>query len=136
MAKQNDLKKRLKAADRRRNRRGASGVPVVAASPVQPHVRTSDLIANALVEYANSDEQSSDIVAATALRACSRGDLPKTDPARGLALKIEAIAKQPGVTPRSYRATLVELLEAANLHQGKDSSDSFLAYLSILADGV
>jgi hypothetical protein len=136
MVNRNDLKKRLKAADRRRNRRVAPQGPVVAASPLEPRVRPADLIANVLVGYAAAEQSATDIVAVAALRACSRGDLPAKEPARGLALKIEAVTKQPGVTPRSYRGAVVELLDAANLHLGKDSPDSFLDYLAILSEDV
>ena len=136
MAKRNDFKKRLKAADKRRKRRSAPGNAVVVAGPVEPRIRPANLIANVLVDYADRGESPTDIVAATALRACLRGHLPAKDPARGLALEIEAVGKQPGVTPRSYRDAITELLDAAQLHVGEDSPDSFLGYLSLLSESL
>lgn len=138
MAKRNDLKKRLKAADRRRNRRQAGQGSSVKTPPKQPQVRAADMIAELLVAYAREEKSPSDMVVSSALRACSCGDLPKKEPARSLALKIEGVSRQPGVTARAYRGAIKELAEAASLHQGsqKDSSDAFLAYLLILADAA
>ena len=138
MAKRNDLKKRLKAADRRRNRRKAAGGSVIKTAPKQPQVRPADMIAELLVAYAREEKSPSDIVVSSALRACSCGDLPSKEPARSLALKIEAVSHQRGVTARAYRGALKELAEAANLHQSsqKDSPDAFLTYLSILAEAA
>jgi len=135
MVKQSNLKKRLKAADRRRNRRQAAQGSVVKTAPKQPQVRPADMIVELLVAYAQEEKSPSDIVVSSALRACSCGDLPSKEPARSLALKIEAVSRQPGVTARAYRTALKELAEAAKLHQGsqKDEPDAFLAYLSILS---
>ncbi|MDB4695038.1 hypothetical protein OAF47_01085, partial [bacterium] len=134
MAKRNDLKKRLKAADRRRNRRQATQGSVVTTAPSQPSVSPSDMIVELLVAYASEEKSPSDIVAATALKACARGDLPGKDPARTLAIKIEEVGRRPSVTARAYRGALKELIEAATLQQGsrKETPDAFLAYLSIL----
>lgn len=136
MAKRNDLKKRLKAADRRRNRRHAVQGSTVKAAPSQPQVRPADVIAELLMNYARNEKSPADIVVTTALKACERGDLPSKEPARSLTLKIEAVAAMPGVTARAYRGAIKELLEAAGLHQGsqKERPDAFLAYLSILAE--
>ena len=87
---------------------------------------------------AEAAKSPSDIVATAALKACSRGDLPSKEPARGLAMEIEKVASQPGVTARAYKAALKELSEAAAQHQKsqKETPDAFLAYLAILAGSV
>jgi hypothetical protein len=138
MAKRNDLKKRLKAADRRRNRRQAALGTVGKPAPKEPQARPADMIAELLVAYACEEKSPSDIIVSSALRACLCGDLPNKEPARSLGLKIEAVSRQPGVTARAYRGALKELSEAASLHQGsqKDSPDAFLAYLSVLAEAA
>jgi hypothetical protein len=158
MAKRNDLKKRLKAADRRRNRRqatqgsatqgsatqgsatqgSASQSSAIKTTPSQPSVSPSDMIVERLMSYVCEDKSPSDIVATVALKACSRGDLPSKEPARTLAIKIQQVASQPGVSARAYRVALKDLIEAAALHEGnqKETPDAFLAYLSILAGSV
>ncbi len=135
MAKRNDLKKRLKAADRRRSRRQAAQGSAVKASLSQPSVSPSDMIVERLMSYVSENKSPSDVVATAALKACARGVLPAKEPTRTLAIKIEEVASQSGVTPRSYRGALKELIEAAALHEGnqKETPDAFLAYLSILA---
>ena len=94
MSKRNDLKRRLKAADRRRNRRKASqSVPQDAANqgePSLPQVNPADLIAEILVKYGREDKSPSDIAATAALRACLNGDVPSKEPARTLATTIES----------------------------------------------
>jgi hypothetical protein len=138
MAKRNDLKKRLKAADRRRNRRQAVQGSGVNTPPSQPSVSASDMIVDLLMAYVSEEKSPSDIVAVTALKTCARGDLPSKDPARTLAIKMKEVESRPGVTARAYRGALKELIEAAALHQEsqKETPDAFLAYLSILAGSV
>lgn len=138
MAKRNDLKKRLKAADRRRNRRQAAQGSVIKMAPSEASVSPSDMIVDHLLAYASTAKSPSDIVARAALKACFRGDLPSKEPARGLAMEIEKVASQPGVTARAYTAALKELSEAAAQHQKsqKETPDAFLAYLAILAGSV
>lgn len=138
MAKRNDLKKRLKAADRRRSRRQSAQGSAANAAPSQPAVSPADMVVNLLLDYVSEDKSPSDVVATAALKACARGDLPTKDPARTLAIKIEAVASQPGVTARAYRGAIKELIEAAALHESnqKETPDAFLAYLSILAGSV
>ena len=142
MSKRNDLKKRLKAADRRRNRRKASqSVPQDAANqgePSLPQVNPADLIAEILVKYGREDKSPSDVAATAALRACLNGEVPSKEPARTLATTIESVARLPGVTVRAYRVALRDLLDAAKQHQGRrqENPDAFLAYLSILAEAV
>ena len=138
MAKRNDLKKRLKAADRRRSRRQAAHGSAIKTAPTPSSVSPSDMMVERLLAYVSEDKSPSDVVATAALKACDRGVLPAKDPTRALAIKIEEVASQPGVTARAYRGALKELIEAATLHKGsqKDTPDAFLAYLSILAEGV
>ncbi|HBV65224.1 MAG TPA: hypothetical protein DEF45_19625 [Rhodopirellula sp.] len=138
MAKRNDLKKRLKAADRRRSRRQAAQGSAIKAAPRQPSVSPSDMMVERLMSYVSEDKSPSDVVAMAALKACARGVLPTKDPTRALAMKIEEVASQPGVTARAYRGALKELIEAATLHEGsqKETPGAFLAYLSILAESV
>ena len=138
MAKRNDLKKRLKAADRRRNRRQAVQGSGVNTPPSQPSVSASDMIVDLLMAYVSEEKSPSDVVATAALKACARGDVPTKDPARTLAIKIEEVARQPGVSARAYRGALKELIEAATRHEGnqKETPDAFLAYLSILAGSI
>ena len=96
------------------------------------------MIVERLLSYVSEDKSPSDVVAIAALKACARGDLPTKDPARTLAIKVEEVASQPGVTARAYRGALKELIEAATLHGGsqKETPDAFLAYLSILAGSI
>ena len=138
MAKRNDLKKRLKAADRRRSRRPTVQGSAVETSQAPPSVSPSDIIVDLLMAYVSEDKSPSDIVATAALKACARGDLPSKDPARELAIKIEEVASRPGVTARAYRGAIKELIQAAALHEShqKETPDAFLAYLSILAGSV
>ena len=138
MAKRNDLKKRLKAADRRRSRRQAAQGSAIKTAPSQPLVSPSDMIVERLMSYVSEDKSPSDFVATAALKACARGDLPTKEPARALAIKVEEVASQPGVTARAYRGALKELIEAAAFHGGsqKETPDAFLAYLSILSGSI
>ena len=138
MVKRNYFKKRLKAADRRRNRRQAVQGSTIETAPTQPSVSPSDMMVERLMSYVSEDKSPSDVVATAALKACARGVLPAKDPARALAIKIEEVASEPGVTARAYRGALKELIEAATLHKGsqQETPDAFLAYLSILAQSA
>ena len=135
MAKQKDLKKKLKAADKRRKQRAESAASLPPAfppsKPPPAKVDVTSLIAAALLEYAAGDSPR-DAVAVNALRNCLRGSLPAQGSARGLSIKINDLLSHSDVSVRAFRDGLQQLIDVATQHGARDIPDAFLQFLAVI----
>lgn len=130
MVKRQDLKRKLKAADRRRSRRTASAAKVEPTS-APPQVDVMALITSQILTCELGDPPK-DTIAVAALRGCLRGTLPAQDPARSLAAKLNELTKQADISIRDFRSAVQQLLDVAAQHEMSEAPDSFLQYLSII----
>lgn len=130
MVKRQDLKRRLKAADRRRNRRTAPAAKVEPTS-APPKVDVMALITSQILTCELGDPPK-DSIAVAALRGCLRGTLPAQDPARSLAAKLNELPNQSDISIRGFRAAVQQLLDVAAQHEKSEAPDAFLQYLSII----
>jgi uncharacterized ParB-like nuclease family protein len=136
MAKTKDLKRRLKAADRRR--RGRSN-----ASSVQPQVATAavakfdvvDAITNAILKHATrSKAPVHDAAVVAALRGCMTHKCPSGNDSKELWQDISAISEHPDVSVSAFRKGVADLLQLQKTHQQLDDPGSFLGYLQFMTN--
>ncbi|NND99147.1 MAG: hypothetical protein HKN47_17660 [Pirellulaceae bacterium] len=143
MAKRNDLKQKLKAADRRRQRR----MPQSGNSPaVGPNATSrsagpemtglpdvTGLIARALVKLGMTHRDLVDSAAIAGLRGGLSSRRPTGSVSNAVFDEIQKISQRDDVTVRAVRGAIKDLLETASKHQSKgDDPKSFLNYLALL----
>ncbi len=137
MVKREAVKQRLKAADRRRQRRNIDSRPVSEAvtRTDKPRVDVVGLIANAILRHAESlGSEARDVIVIAALNSTLRASTPSGDDAKRLAEQFSAISSQSDVSMKAFREALQQLLSTANQHHDPRQADAFLRYLSILSD--
>ena len=124
-----DLKRRLRAADRRRQRRQVSGGDEVMSS--RRSVDVSGLIAAAILEYADSSgSEIRDATVVAAIRGCLTGAGTGKQP---LTERLAGIAQRTDVDRRAFRNAMQQLLDLARQYQDPKNSSAFIRYISILA---
>ena len=137
MPKREALKQKLKAADRRRQRRQVDFEPSPAAaiSKGAARVDVAELIVRTILTHVSAgDGDARDVMVIAALNSSLRATTPSGDEAKRLAVKLNQIPSQPGVSMRAFREALQDLLSTASKHQDSRSGDAFLQYLSVLAE--
>ena len=140
MAKSKNLKRSLKAADKRRRRRSAAAV----ANPTLAPSRSTDerqgdsvdpvgLIVAEIVQHSSSvSDDNSDAMIVAALRACLKGSVPKGDRSRVLAERLRKTSAQ--ITERQFRDTLSNLLRTASEMQDAGQPCAFRDYMHVIAN--
>ena len=127
-----DLKKKLKAADRRRKRRSAA--PGENALPAQRRrVDVSGLIALAILEHADSSKSEvRDAAVISTLRQCLKGGMMGNKTSQALYERLEQISLQTGVDRRDFRGALQQMLMLAQQCRDTKNSSAFIQYIGIL----
>ena len=143
MAKREDLKRKLKAADRRRRRRGenvgsanatSSATNNSAASVSEPPVDVIGMIVTKTLGYVHTSRaEVRDSAMVSAMRSCLEATTPSGDQAKALQKCLEEVSSQPGVDVRAYRSALTRMLELARQHHDPKNANAFIGYLAILA---
>ncbi|TWU59010.1 hypothetical protein Poly51_17950 [Rubripirellula tenax] len=140
MSKNDDLKRRLKAADRRRARR-----PLASASTANSAVAYGDEDSSStnrvdvtglcIVEILKLDDKRTfrDSEVLTAMRSCLTGGTPSSAEAQLLSQRFEAISQREDVSEREYRDALQGLVRNALNHRNQDDDSAFIQFLSVLA---
>ncbi len=132
MAKRADLRSKLKAADRRRQRRPQSGgsAPV---SVAEPSVDVTGLIVESILEFRDGSQRFDDAIIIAALTACGRGIRPNGEQAAQLYDRLQQVALRERVPPRSLVAACHQLLAHADRGEPKSNErNPFAQYLAIL----
>lgn len=137
MAKPNDLKRKLKAADRRRARRPAaahetsSTGTAFADSSSSTQVDVAGLcVAEILKMHGRKQFRDSEVI--TALRAVLDGGTPSSSEAQLLHQRINAIALRDDVSPRAFREAVTGLEKTATTHRTPDNDGAFMRFLTVL----
>jgi hypothetical protein len=135
MSKRESLKQRLKAADRRRQRRQGSTQPAVETQHASSaNVDVTGMVVEEILHFVESlDRGARDAMAVSAIHSALRSTTAQVEDARRLAERLNQIPERPGVSVRAYRDSLQELLGVAKSHQDPRSSDGFLRYLALMA---
>ena len=143
MARAKDLKQKLRAADRRRNRRpfaqaqrppagSAPGVVVPSSVPV-PAVDVVGLMAQVILDVSDRDLSITDASVVAALRCSIRLSEPSRDDTKKVLRALETVSGQESVPRRKFSAAAEQLITMAVSHQASNSEPSpFLRYLSVL----
>ncbi len=137
MPKREALKQKLKAADRRRQRRQVDTQPrpVVASPASTSRVDVAELIVRAILEHVAANRSDArDAMLIAAIKSSLRATVPSGDDAKRLAEKLNEIPAMPGVSIRAFREALQQLLSTANANHDPRSGDAFLRYLSVLSE--
>ena len=134
MAKRKDLKRRLKAASRRKQR-GEGGGGVVGSSPQATAVTVDvvELVGEAILSFSESNTNVSDMVVLAALRSSQKGGSPSGEDALQLANAFEQIRQKDGVTARSFRNAINQMNSILSEHQDTKKPKAFLTYLRLFA---
>jgi hypothetical protein len=144
MAKRDTLREKLKAADRRRQRRSAEspaarGPELIASpsgSPISaPRVDVVGLIVREILDHAESlGQEARDAIVIAALKASLNATTPSGPDARQLLQQLERIPSQSGVSLREFREAIQQLLsQATATPDSRRSNDAFLRYLVVVA---
>ena len=140
MAKRQDLKRKLKSADRRRRRRAAQvGTPAGAPgiSPPAQHasdsVDVSGLIVNTILRFhQEAGGKTHDAAVVAAVRGCLNASAPRGEQSARLHQHLEELSQQGDVETRSFRRALSDLMEMAKRHEDTQDPRAFLRYLALL----
>lgn len=143
MARRDDLKKRLKAADRRRSRRESSHAVDGIADDQSSGTAISDsasgsgadvtgLCVDAILKM-NGRKSFRDSEVVGAIRSCLTGGTPGSSEAQLLKQRLTAIESRDDVTTRRFRKALETLLQSAADHRVADDDTAFMQFLSIMA---
>jgi hypothetical protein len=143
MAKREAIRQRLKAAQRRRQRRQAATSPSESSNSSKSsagrqesaQVDVAGLIVQTILDHAHSLGNSArDVIVVAAIQSFLRGTTPSGDDAKELATRLSQIPQRPGISLRSFRDSLQQLLAMSNSHRDPRSGDAFLRYLAMLAE--
>ena len=139
MANRQDLKRKLRASDRRRRRRSVdTSDNVTATTNVQSastNVDVCGLIVGTILDFADSCPGGTrDVVIIAALRGCLNSSTPSGEQSNLLYQRLDAIAGQGGVDMRSFRVGLSEVIDLAHRHQDSKNTQAFVRYLAVLAE--
>lgn len=129
MVKRNDLRGKLRAADRRRRRRPAAEHSSVSG----PTVDVPGLVVEAILRFRDGSQRFDDAIIIAALKACVRGIRPSSTQAATLFDQLQQLASREEVSPRALVRASHELLAQSN--QGGRTSgqpNPFASYLAIL----
>lgn len=131
MTKQ-DLKRKLRAADRRRSRRP---VPIIATLPPErASIDVPELIVSAILDYVDSCEsETRDKTVVSAMRSCLSGGAATGAQSIPLSQRLERITERTDVNRRSFRAALQQMLKLASEYQDPKNTCAFIRYLTLLA---
>jgi hypothetical protein len=134
MASREELKRKLKASDRRRQRRPQAAADHV-ATPRAASLDVSGLIAETILAHVNaSASQVRDAGVIAALRCCLNGSRPANDDVARLWTQLQDISSRDGVDARAFRASVSDVLDLAAEHHDPRNASAFLRYLTLLAD--
>ena len=126
------LKQKLKAADRRRKRR-SPGTAEKDFPTQRRSIDVSGLIVSAILEHVHtSRSEVRDATVISAMRNCLKGG-PLGQPSLLMVERLERIGERTDVDPIAFRDALQQMLKLA--YQFRDSKDStaFVQYLGIVA---
>ncbi|TWU37034.1 hypothetical protein [Novipirellula artificiosorum] len=136
MAKRSDLLRRLKMADRRRNRR-----PTAAAKPAQgrtaaptPQTDVAGLVVTEILQFVDEGGRRSDAEVVSALRAFRRGSNPSSPDAMVLKQRLQQIGDRADVEMRTLRDAVGDLIDEATHYSDRgQANDRFVKYLQLVA---
>lgn len=142
MARRDDLKKRLKAADRRRSRRQTSSTGDGATGDYASGTAVSDSASGNSVDVTglcveeilkmNGRRSFRDSEVISAMRSCLSGGSPSSSEAQLLKQRLTAIETRDDVTTRHFRDALETLLQSAADHRVADDDTAFVQFLSVV----
>ncbi len=133
MAKRQDLKSKLKAADRRRSRRSAPKQNQSSVASPQRKVDVASLIASTILEFIDaSPNEVHDIAIVSAMRSCLNVSGSSGMHSLPLLQRLDAVQSRADVDTRGYRAALKQLLDEAARHRDADDPIAFIRYLDLL----
>jgi hypothetical protein len=143
MARRDDLKKKLKAADRRRSRREPSQMGIAPRADEAGGTTVSDSASGNSVDVTglcveqiikmNGRKAFRDTEVIHAIRACLGGGSPTSSESQLLKQRLDAIEARDDVSTRRFRDALEMLLRSATDHRVADDDMAFMRYLIVLA---
>lgn len=148
MVKRDLLKQKLRAAERRRQRRQGESPPSANSSPSahasatevkkaldSPSPDVMGMVVQTILQHSSEEAADPrDAVVVAAMRSCLRATTPNGQDAKSLAEKLNAISTRPGVSMRAFRDALQQLLAVASANHDPRRADAFLGYLAVLAE--
>jgi len=136
MAKREDLKRKLKASDRRRQRRlGATTTATNSAPPLAATVDVVGMLAGTILRFVeSSDGEARDQTVVSAIRSCLKGTAANSDQVKSLRERLEQVPQLTDVDTRSFRDALRQMQELASEHHDPKNANAFVSYLAMLAD--
>ena len=133
MGKRENLKRKLKAADRRRQRRPVPPATTVAPATNKSALDVTGLIATEILQHAESASDGlSDSAVVAAMRSFLKGTSPSAEPSRSLYERFEQVSLRSEVDTRRFRSALSRMLDLAISSRDSKNQTAFLGYLSVL----
>ncbi len=137
MSKHDDLKRNLKAAQRRRSRRSTpqSESTTAVVDPESMSSATLDVTGLCVTEILkmNGKRPFRDSEVITAIRASLSGGVPSSSEAQLLHQRLIAISQRADVMSRKFRDALSSLERTATQHRSSDDDTAFMKFLTMLA---
>lgn len=127
------LRKKLKAASKRRANRPMAAQVSVPPATVSQRVDVLGLLVQATMDYAASKSDLDDRAVIAALRASKKGAAPTGSDSAALYRLFDAVSNTDGVTQNSYQDAIRQLSELATQQRDADDDDSPSAFLNYLA---
>lgn len=137
MAKREAIRQKLKAADRRRQRRhSVASTPAASANESgSAPIDVAGLVVAAILDHSHAlGSAARDVIVVAALNSLLRGTTPSGDQSKLLATELEQVAQRNDVPTRAFRDTLQQILAMATSHRDPRSGDAFLRYLAMLSE--
>ncbi|TWU49692.1 hypothetical protein [Rubripirellula reticaptiva] len=140
MAKNDNLKQKLKAADRRRSRRTASqadssGAAIAFCDDDSASTNSVDVTGLCVAEILkmNGKQSFRDSEVITAMRSCLNAGTPSSSEAQLLSQRLNAIGKRDDVSEKRFRDALQSLVKSGLDHRNEDNDSAFVQFLAVLA---
>ncbi|MDA8744022.1 hypothetical protein N9N28_05265 [Rubripirellula amarantea] len=136
MAKNENLKRKLKAADRRRARRPDSTLASVeTGADVSTTADEPDVAGLCVSEILRPRGRHvlADVSVIAALKGCLSGSVPDAADAENLYVNLNKIAKRDDVSNAAFRDAIGSLLKTATSHRDERDGGAFVRFLNILS---
>jgi hypothetical protein len=126
-----DLKKKLKAADRRRQSRSA---PVAPAPSKPTQVDAVGVVSDTIVSFASEHAETTDAIILSVIRNILNGRDSSSELTAALKRSLDTAATTAGIATRAYRDALTKLQDLGKSHHTPDDRAAFVRYLSVLSE--
>lgn len=131
--KRENLKKKLKAADRRRRNR-PSPVPHAPNPSATKQVDTLGLLSESIIEFCDQHDGTNDAIVMSAIRSNLKRSEPRGELSAALSDRFDQLTQRDDVSMKSLRQALTKLQDLGSEHQDPKDRLALIRYLSMLSE--